>query len=183
VIRYPDDQATEAEAIRHGIPDFVLIRDLVRIVEVLNLAKQDFFGTESVLAGSMALRCFNTPRFTVYDADFATTVEAKRSRGEMRDMLRYLDEDLEIAPAELTPHDTGGTAWKAEPITYLPPSPTWRRTTRERSKPISRIEGWCCRGRSTNCISHMTSGSGMSHRSCGSWIHTRSRPRRSWGGS
>jgi hypothetical protein len=120
VIRYPDDQATEAEAIRHEIPDFVLIRDLVRIVEVLNLAKQDFFGTESVLAGSMALRCFNTPRFTVYDADFATTIEAKRSRGEMRDMLRYLDDDLEIAPAELTPHDTGGTAWKAEPITYLP---------------------------------------------------------------
>jgi hypothetical protein len=120
VIGYPDDQVTEAEAIRHGIPDFVLIRDLVRIVEVLNLAKQDFFGTQSVLAGSMALRCFNTPRFTVYDADFATTVAAKRSRQEMRDMLRYADDDLEIAPAELTPHDAGGTAWKAEPITYLP---------------------------------------------------------------
>jgi len=75
VIRYPDDQATEAEADRHGIPNFVLVRDLVRIVEVLNLARQDFFGTQSVLAGSMALRCFNTPRFTVYDADFATTVE------------------------------------------------------------------------------------------------------------
>jgi hypothetical protein len=120
VIRYPDDQATEGEAVRHGIPDFVLIRDLVRVVEVLNLAKQDFFGAESVLAGSMALRCFNTPRFTVYDADFATTVEAKRSRSAMRDMLRYVDDDLEIAPAELTPHDAGGTAWKAEPITYLP---------------------------------------------------------------
>lgn len=120
MIRYPDDQATEAEANRHGIPDFVLIRDLVRIVEVLNLAEQDFFGKQSVLAGSMALRCFNTPRFTVYDADFATTVEAKRSRGEMRDLLRYVDDELEIAPAELTPHDAGGTAWKSEPITYLP---------------------------------------------------------------
>lgn len=120
MIRYPEDQATEAEADRHGIPYFVLVRDLVRIVEVLNLERQGFFGTQCVLAGSMALRCFNTPRFTVYDADFATTVAAKRGRGEMRDMLRYVDDDLEITPAELTPHDAGGTSWKSEPITYLP---------------------------------------------------------------
>jgi len=38
----------------------------------------------------------------------------------MRDMLRYVDDDLEITPAELTPHDVGGTSWKSEPITYLP---------------------------------------------------------------
>jgi len=120
VIRYPADQATEAEADRHGIPYPVLIRDLVRIVEVLNLERQGFFGPQSVLAGSLALRCFNTPRFTVYDADFATTVEAKRGRSEMHDMLRYVDDDLEITPAELMPHDTGGTAWKSEPIAYLP---------------------------------------------------------------
>lgn len=120
MIQYPEDQATEAEADRHGIPYFVLVRDLVRIVEVLNLSKQGFFGEDSVLAGSMALRCFNTPRFTVYDADFATTVEAKRERGEMLDLLRYVDDDLEITPAELTPHDAGGTGWKSEPIAYLP---------------------------------------------------------------
>jgi hypothetical protein len=120
VIDYPDDDAIEKEARKHGIPDPVLIRDLVRIVEVINLAEQGFFGTERVLSGSMALRCFRSPRFTVYDADFATAVEAQPGRIEMRDLLRYVDDDLEILPADLTPHDTKGTGWKSEPILYLP---------------------------------------------------------------
>jgi hypothetical protein len=120
VIDYPGDDAIEKEARKHGIPDPVLIRDLVRIVEVINLAEQGFFGTERVLSGSMALRCFRSPRFTVYDADFATAVEAQPGRTEMRDLLRYADDDLEILPADLTPHDTKGTGWKSEPIRYLP---------------------------------------------------------------
>jgi hypothetical protein len=120
VIDYPDDDAIEKEAERHGIPDPVLIRDLVRIVEVINLAAQSFFGAKSVLSGSMALRCFNSPRFTVYDADFATAVEAQPGREQMRDLLRYADDDLEIVPAELTPHDARGTGWKSEPIDYVP---------------------------------------------------------------
>ncbi|OJU84375.1 MAG: hypothetical protein BGO11_16715 [Solirubrobacterales bacterium 70-9] len=120
MISYPDDEATENEAERHGIPEPVLIRDLVRIVEVLNLAGKEFFGGERVLAGSMALRCFHSPRFTVYDADFATSTEAQPARGEMLGMLSYADDDLEITPAELTPHDARGSAWKSEPISYLP---------------------------------------------------------------
>ncbi len=63
MIEYPEDGATEKEAEKNGIPDFVLIRDLVRIVEVLNLDAQDFFSSKSVLSGSMALRCFGSPRF------------------------------------------------------------------------------------------------------------------------
>lgn len=120
MIEYPDDEGIEGEAVRHDIPDYVLVRDVVRIVEVLNLSHQDFFGPRSVLAGSMALRCFNSPRFTVYDADFATAQDAQRDRDEMRRMLRYSDDDLEITPAELTPHDARGTGWKSEPITYVP---------------------------------------------------------------
>jgi hypothetical protein len=119
MIEYPDDTATEAEAEKHGIPEPVLIRDLVRIVEVMNLKAQGFFGSKSVLSGSMALRCFNSPRFTVYDADFATAKETNLG-AEMARMLRYRDDDLEINPASLTPHDEGGTAWKSEPISYLP---------------------------------------------------------------
>jgi hypothetical protein len=41
--------------------------------EVKNLADRDFFNRKSVLAGSMALRCFGSPRFTVYDADLSTS--------------------------------------------------------------------------------------------------------------
>jgi len=120
VIEYPEDDATEKEAERHGIPEPVLVRDLVRIVEVMNLGKQGFFSAASVLSGSMALRCFHSPRFTVYDADFATAAERQPGRTEMRDMLRYVDDDLEISPTDLTPHDARGTGWKSEPITYVP---------------------------------------------------------------
>lgn len=120
VIDYPGDEETQAQARKHGIPEPVLVRDLVRLVEVLNLEQQGFFNESSVLSGSMALRCFNSPRFTVYDADFSTTEDAKRSRSEMREMLRYADDDLEISPEELVPHDLAGTAWKSEPIRYDP---------------------------------------------------------------
>jgi hypothetical protein len=120
MIEYPDDGTTEEQAEKHGIPAPVLVRDLVRIVEVMNLDEQGFFSQESVLSGSMALRCFNSPRFTVYDADFATAIEAQPGRTEMRDMLRYADDDLEIVPSDLTPHDAKGTAWKSAPIRYVP---------------------------------------------------------------
>lgn len=120
MIEYPDDRDTQAQAAEHGIPEPVLVRDLVRLVEVLNLQRQGFFSEESVLSGSMALRCFKSPRFTVYDADFATTAAAKRGRTEMREMLGYADDDLEIFPENLVPHDAGGTVWKSEPIRYAP---------------------------------------------------------------
>jgi len=120
LINYPDDEETRAQAKEHGIPEPVLVRDLVRIVEVLNLEQQGFFSRDSVLSGSMALRCFNSPRFTVYDADFSTTEEARRERNEMQDLLRYEDDDLEITPSLPVPHDLAGTAWKSEPIRYDP---------------------------------------------------------------
>ena len=120
MIAYPDDWVAQAQAEKHGIPEEVLVRDLVRLVEVLNLRQQGFFSKDSVLSGSMALRCFNSPRFTVYDADFSTTVAAKRERDEMQTMLRYADDDLEISPNELVPFDIRGTAWKSDPVSYDP---------------------------------------------------------------
>jgi len=120
VIEYPDDDVIGKGSRRHAIPETVLVRDLVRVVEVMNLERQGFFGKESVLAGSMALRCFKSPRFTVYDADFSTTENAARRPEEMRRMLAYEDDDLVIAPDPLTPHDAHGTAWKSEPIRFDP---------------------------------------------------------------
>lgn len=120
MIEYPDDELVMEEAKRHGLPEPVLIRDLVRIVEVINLARQGFFGKESVLAGSIALRCFGSPRFTVYDADFSTSEDASPRPDVFKRMLAYEDDDLVIEPAKLTPHDARGTAWKSEPIAYEP---------------------------------------------------------------
>jgi hypothetical protein len=60
VIDYPDDRDVLAQARALGIPAPVLIRDIVRIVEVLNLRKENFFGPRGVLAGSMGLRVYGS---------------------------------------------------------------------------------------------------------------------------
>lgn len=120
MISYPDDRDLAAEAKTHDIPAPVLVRDLVRIVEVLNLREQGFFSKESVLAGSMALRSFGSPRFTVYDTDFSTSAKAVDPPTAMKEKLSYQDEKLAITPADLVPHDEGGTAWVSTPISFTP---------------------------------------------------------------
>jgi len=120
LINYPDDRATEAQADEHDIPVPVLVRDLVRVVEVLNLKRKGFFAPRSVLAGSMALRCFNTPRFTVYDADFSTSAAHASVPGGVKKLLTYNERLLEIAPNDPVPHDQGGTAWYVHPIEFRP---------------------------------------------------------------
>ncbi|MBV9194209.1 MAG: nucleotidyl transferase AbiEii/AbiGii toxin family protein [Solirubrobacterales bacterium] len=120
MIDYPDDRSIAGEAERQDIPEPVLVRDLVRIVEVLNLKSQNFFSSRSVLAGSMALRCFDSPRFTVYDADFSTSSDTVNPATAMKAKLAYSDDELEITPADLVPHDEGGTAWKSAPVEFTP---------------------------------------------------------------
>ena len=61
-ISYPSDEQLREAAVRTGIPAPVLLRDVVRMVEVANLREQGFFDERSVLAGSMALRNFGSPR-------------------------------------------------------------------------------------------------------------------------
>jgi hypothetical protein len=96
----------------------VLIRDIVRIVEVLNLRAERFFNKHSVLSGSMALRCFGSPRFTVYDADFSTSAETVDPPASMTELLRYSDEDLDIIPAEAVAADQRETLIQIEPIRF-----------------------------------------------------------------
>lgn len=120
MIDYPDDHAIQEQAKLHGIPPPVLIRDLVRIVEALNLRQQGFFNKKSVLAGSMALRCLGSPRFTVYDADFSTTRETVNPETAMKGLLAYEDDDLSIIPSEIVPNRDGGAMWKSAPIDFVP---------------------------------------------------------------
>lgn len=120
MIDYPNDRNIAAAASRHGIPEPVLVRDLVRVVEVLNLKSQDFFSKRSVLAGSMALRCFDSPRFTVYDADFSTSSDTVNPATAMKAKLAYADDELKITPADLVPYDARGTAWKSAPVRFAP---------------------------------------------------------------
>jgi len=120
MIRYPGDRDIYRQAGEKAIPAPVLIRDVVRVVEVLNLKAKQFFGTKSVLAGSMALRCFGSPRFTVYDADFSTTSATVHPETRMQKLLDYSDRSLTIEAAPLVPSAEEGSIWKCAPVRYTP---------------------------------------------------------------
>jgi hypothetical protein len=118
MIDYPEDQQLREQASRHDLQAPVLIRDIVRVVEVLNLRAEGFFNKRSVLSGSMALRCFGSPRFTVYDADFSTSAATVDPPASMTELLRYSDENLDIIPATATPVDRRETLIQIEPIRF-----------------------------------------------------------------
>jgi|HubBroStandDraft_2_1064218.scaffolds.fasta_scaffold85600_3 hypothetical protein len=118
MIDYPQDDRLREQARQHGLQVSVLVRDIVRVVEVLNLRAKAFFNKRSVLSGSMALRCFGSPRFTVYDADFSTSAAAVDPPASMTDMLRYSDENLDIIPAAAIAADRRETLIQIEPIRF-----------------------------------------------------------------
>jgi hypothetical protein len=119
-IEYPaDDQLSDA-AQETGIPIDVLIRDTVRLVEIRNLLTRGFFAPDSVLAGSMALRGFGSPRFTITDADFSTSTERATPDASLADLFRYQDELLDIIPEGAHPNDERSTLMKVQPIRFDP---------------------------------------------------------------
>ncbi|HEY7934038.1 MAG TPA: nucleotidyl transferase AbiEii/AbiGii toxin family protein [Solirubrobacteraceae bacterium] len=118
MIDYPADQQLRDQASLHDLQAPVLIRDIVRVVEVLNLRAEKFFNKRSVLSGSMALRCFGSPRFTVYDADFSTSAATVDPPASMTELLRYGDENLDIAPAAAIAADQRETLIRVEPIRF-----------------------------------------------------------------
>ncbi len=118
MIDYPEDERLREQASLHDLQPPVLIRDIVRVVELLNLRAKQFFNKRSVLSGSMALRCFGSPRFTVYDADFSTSAATVDPPGSMTELLRYSDENLDIIPATARAADRRETLVQIEPVRF-----------------------------------------------------------------
>ncbi len=118
MIDYPEDERLREQTMLHDLQAPVLIRDIVRVVELLNLRAKRFFNKRSVLSGSMALRCFGSPRFTVYDADFSTSAATVDPPASMTDLLRYSDENLDIIPSETKAADRRETLVQVEPIRF-----------------------------------------------------------------
>jgi hypothetical protein len=118
VIRFPKTEliADRARALQVPLP--VIVRDLARIVEILNLREKNFFYKDSVLAGGMALRAYGSHRLTIYDADLSTrTVTAP---GQIGQLLTYMSPDIEITPAPLVPTSDRGNVWKSDPVEFDP---------------------------------------------------------------
>jgi len=118
VIAYPDDAELLEWANAHSLPPASVLRDVARLVEILNLRHRGFFDSRSVLAGSMALRAFGSPRFTIYDTDLST--EADVTPTALNQLLSYEDDDLKITPEETTPTGDGGGVWRTKPVIFEP---------------------------------------------------------------
>lgn len=119
-VLYPSDDQLSDAAVQTGIPIDVLIRDAVRLVEIRNLVDRGFLNARSVLAGSMALRGFGSPRFTIMDADFSTTAETAPADASLTEQFRYQDDLLDIIPEGARPNDERSTLMKVQPIRFDP---------------------------------------------------------------
>jgi hypothetical protein len=117
-LRFPSDDQLDEAARNSGIPLAVLIRDTVRLAEIRNLRDREFFDHDSVLAGSMALRCFGSPRFTITDADFSTTSERAPADASLAELFRYQHALLDIEPDGAYPNDARSTLMKVQPIRF-----------------------------------------------------------------
>ena len=111
MIRFPTTELITERARALRVPLPVIVRDLARIVEILNLREQDFFAKDSVLAGGMALRAYGSHRLTIYDADLST--RAVTAPAQIRQLLTYTSPDIEIRPAPLVPTSDKTLGWCA----------------------------------------------------------------------
>ncbi len=60
MIRFPSLDVIEERSNKLRIPLPVVVRDIARLVEILNLKEKGFFDARSVLAGGMAMRTYGS---------------------------------------------------------------------------------------------------------------------------
>jgi len=120
MIEFPSDEEildfTERQRI--GESDVVL-RDLARIATIFHLREEGFLGSETVLVGRMALRCYGGHRFTVTDVDTSTKADVKM--GTLDGLLNWeIEDQLEVSTKGVGWYEKGVDLEKAKPILFDP---------------------------------------------------------------
>lgn len=118
MIHFPSLELIEDRSSRLRIPLAVVVRDIARLVEILNLNEKGFFDARSVLAGGMAMRTYGSQRVTIYDADLATRTVTTPS--QITNLLSYASAEIELTPAPLVPTSDQGSVWKSDPVEFEP---------------------------------------------------------------
>jgi Nucleotidyl transferase AbiEii toxin, Type IV TA system len=96
-IAYPSDRQILDLARELRLPPAAIVRDIVRMVEVLHLVERGFLNDDCVLTGGMALRCYKSSRVTMRDAD--TSSRYAVSDEELVAALEYEDDHVSIRPS------------------------------------------------------------------------------------
>lgn len=95
-----------------------VVRDIARLHCLLHLVEEGLLGDHAVLTGGMAMRCLNSPRFSVYDSDTSSVPEVSDER--LLGALNYSDADLGVSIATINPGDRGKDLVSAHPVEFDP---------------------------------------------------------------
>jgi hypothetical protein len=109
-----DDQIREFCKSHRGIEPADVIRDIARIVCIVNLVRNETLdGKDMVLCGGMAMRCLDSPRMTVFDGDTASNLPPDTEALAAR--ISHDEQEIEIVAGRWRP---GSQLITFTPITY-----------------------------------------------------------------
>jgi hypothetical protein len=114
-----DGRITEFVRGRHGVTVEMVLRDITRIATIVKLVKDGWLdGKNAVLCGGMAMRCLESPRFTIFDTDTSSIHEPDRYA--LSRAIETDDDDLLVQPAAPEQWKDGKDLVTAQPIDYEP---------------------------------------------------------------
>jgi hypothetical protein len=109
-----DDQITGFCSARDGLEEADVIRDIARIVCIVNLVRNGTLdGKQMVLCGGMAMRCLDSPRMSVFDGDTASRLPPDTQA--LSGALSHDEDDIEIIAGPWRPSSQLITF---QPVTY-----------------------------------------------------------------
>ena len=117
-LNYPSDLKIRQFGEQYGLPVDAVIRDLARIVEVLHLVEEGFLGHRVILTGGMALRCYESKRYTMRDTD--TSAFQRIDDEELETVIPYEDEQISIRPEDRGQWEIAGALRTVQPIRFEP---------------------------------------------------------------
>ncbi len=96
MIQYPEDEDILDAVGQLGLKSrpILVMRDLARLVELLQLSRRGFLDRLAV-AGGMAMRCYGSTRFTMADLDTSAVITPV-DREDLEDALNYEDDSIVI---------------------------------------------------------------------------------------
>jgi predicted nucleotidyltransferase component of viral defense system len=115
----PEDIDDQIRALVEGHPTLTqdrVLRDIARIHCLLHMVDVGILGDNAVLTGGMAMRCYNSQRFSVYDSD--TSSIPLVTEDQLLRALNYEDDDLRFSISRIDPEDKGKDLISAHPVEY-----------------------------------------------------------------